>query len=301
MKSKNGKSGGSGRIKPKPILIAGSVLVLGYLALKTQSTKEAPTLPTKEAVQTPQNLIIETPREPKAYDTEAYTKEVKRVRAQAAARTLLGLKTLELKEENGLLTIPFRFTPRKLWCQGGDLDMMKYASNNITANEILISLEPTSGGKGDYVRTSVAALYNGLEGSFKLNAGSKQSYGLYICSDDKKGTSCKGKAVASAAGMTEELAKAGNSPKKSYIFYFQHVVLDKRGLETYKSDDPTDEFKKSIGTYLNKQKDLDSSEFEAAWKVSKVIRSTPSDVYDGRLQLSLPYGDTRCMRSDRSR
>lgn len=284
------------KVKAQYILFASGALLLGFIAMKTHSKKFPSKANVADDAALPDEVLRqETPQETKAFDSKAYKAQVARDRAQYAARARLGLKSIQLKEENGYLQIPFRFTPRKVWCQGGDLDTMKYASNDLSAKDILISLEPSSGGKGDSVRTSITALYEGVEHTFKVRSGNTQSYGLYICSDSKKGMSCKDKTLKPHGVISDEVAKAGNSPKGDYVFYFQHVVLDKKDLEIYASDDRSNDFKKSIGSYLSKQKDIENSEFEAAWKVADVTRSTSADVRDGRLLLSLPYNDPRCM------
>lgn len=298
MAAKGRKSDGSRKtIKFKQAVIAGSVLVLGLTAVNYRSKKVASkTVATEAPPIANASSYYEPPKESKPYDSKAHKAQVARKRAQYAARALLGLKSLELKEVDGLLRIPFRFTPHKVWCQGGDLDTMKYASKDLSANEILISLEPNGSGKGDFLRTSVAALYNGVEHTFKLQPGSSpQIYGLYICSDSKQGKSCKNKSLKSHAEISNDVSNANGSSKNNYIFYFQPVVFDKNSLEVYKSDDASDAFKDSIEAYLEKQKGIDSSELKAAWKVSKVIRSSSPEVQGGRLQLSLPYNDPRCM------
>lgn len=298
MAAKGRKSGGPGKLKTEQILIVGAALVIGYLVLRTGSKKASLKSSAPEAVapdETPQVAII---KQPKAYDSNADKVDVARARARFAARNVLGLKSLELKEKDGLLEIPFVFTPRKVWCQGGDLDTMKYAATNVAANEILISLEPSDGGKGDFVRTSVADLYKGVEHTFQVKAGGSQSFGLYICSDSKNAKSCKNKAVKSHADISKEAANAKDSEKNDYVFFFQHVVFDKNSLEVYRANDISESFKKSVAEYLTTQKDIDPSEFEKAWKVSKVMRSASADVQEGRLQLSLPYNDPRCMNRD---
>lgn len=280
------------------MLIVGVAVVLGVIALKMPSKKVSSKVEPREIARPSEaSPIQEIPEgESKAYDSKAYKDEITQMRAQFAARTMLGLKSLDLKEESGLVRIPFQLIPSKVWCQGGDLDTMKYASRDLGANEILISLEPSSGGKGDSLRTSVAALYKGIEHTFKLQPGNgTQSYGLYICSDSKNGTSCKDKIVKTHAEISKEASLANDAAKKDYLFYYQHVLLARNNLEVYRSDDTSDEFKKSIETYLNEQKDISSSEIQTAWKIASVMRSTSPDVKDDRLQLTLPYNDPRCM------
>lgn len=296
MPFKKPKPKGSRKIKPFSFSFALALLVLVSIAFKScpKRTTSNPSAPA--AAPSDEPVFQEAATEPEAYDSKAYEAELTRSRAQYAARALLGLKSMDLKESNGLLKVPFRFTPRKLRCQGGDLDTMKYASKDPGAKEILISLEPSDTGRGDFMRTSLSSLYGGVEHTFSLKPSSDaQSYGLYICSDSMNATSCKGKTLKSHAAMSEEFAKKSPSSKNDFIFYFQHVVLDKSGLEIYASEDWSEDFKKSIGSYLTKQKDLSASEFESAWKVSQVIRSTSADIRDGRLQLSLSYNDPDCM------
>lgn len=300
MAAKGRRPSGSKSVKPKHVLVVVAVVGLGFIALKIRPKKMTSKAPAREASVADEPAIQELPLEDiKPHDSKAYKEEVARKRVRFAARALLGLKSLELKETDGFLNIPFVFTPEKVWCQGGDLDTMKFVSKNIVANDILISLEPSGNEKGDSLRTSVAALYKGLEYTFKVKPGSARSYGLYICSDTKNEKSCKNKTLKTHEAMTNEVSAADGSAKDDYIFYFQHVVFDKNSLEVYRSNDASDEFKKSIETYLTKQKSIDTHEFQTAWKVSKVIRSNSADVEDGRLHLILPYNDPRCMNQGR--
>lgn len=293
------KPHGSRKIKAEHMLIAAAVVVLGMIAFKMRSKKMASKATTAEvdlpSEGTPLQGLYQA--EPTAYDSKAYKAEVAQMRAQFAAKTMLGLESMELKEENGLIRIPSQFIPRMVWCQGGDLDTMKYASKDVGADEFLISLEPNNGGKGDSLRTNLAALYKGIEHTFKVKPRSARSYGLYICSDSKNAASCKDKTLKTHAEIGKEAAQAKDSARKDYIFYYQHVLLDKNNLEVYKSNNTSEEFKKSIENYLRKRKGIDTAEFQTAWKVSNVMRSASPDVRDGRLRLTLPYNDPRCMGS----
>lgn len=281
------------KFKLEHILIVGVIIVLGLMAKKFQSKKMAARFIPVEVAPSPD--FQEVPIESGSDDPGDYENKLVEQRIRYAARNLLRLKTLGLKEVNGRLRIPFRFIPQKVWCQGGDLDTMKYASKDLGAKKVLITLESSDGRGGDSLRTSVSDLYKGIQHVFDLKPGQTKSYGLYICSDAGNGTSCKDKALKSHASMASEFARTRGSSANDNIFYYQHLVLDQKSLEVYESNDRSDTFKKSIGTYLTKQKDIEFSEFEAAWKVSNVMKSTAADIRDGRLQLSLPYNDPLCL------
>lgn len=280
------------------LLLIGCVIALGRSGSKKPAaeSREAPALLSREiSAQSPPKVF-----EP--FTAEAYRAEIEQKRARLAAKQFLGLKTLELTADNGVFKIPFTFKPRKVWCQGGDLDTMKYASDDPSAQDILISLEPLAAeGKGDFMRTSVAALYNGVEHVFKLKAADKpRTYGLYICTARTKTTSCKGKTLISHDEISKDLAQGGrDAAKKAYIFYFQQLILDKNILETYRTNDFSSVFRTSVEAYLISQKGVGRSEFQQAWDVSQVTRSKPADLRDGRVVLSLPHNDPRCMRAGR--
>lgn len=299
MAAKGRKPNSSMNVKGKHIIIVGAVIVLGIIVFKKRSKKILTDPAATQAIRSSEEAPLQelSQEEPKSYDPKAYKAEVARMRAKYASRAMLGLKSMDLKEKDGLLQIPFRFIPQKIWCQAGDLDTMKRLSKDPSANEFLISLEPSGGGKGDFLRTSVLALYKGIEHTFKLKPSSSHSYGLYICLDGGKGTSCKDKPLKTHSAISAEVANAKDTAKTDYIFYYQHVIFDKNSLEVYKSEDASDDFKKSIASYLKEQKDIDSAEFQAAWNVSKITGSSSADVQGERLQLSLPYNDPRCMGS----
>lgn len=174
---------------------------------------------------------------------------------------------------------------------------MKYASNDANADQILITIEPLGAGKGDYLRTNVVRLYENIDHVFKLKpSDSLQSYGLYICSDSSKATSCKSKTLASHAAISEEAVNAkgdAQAKKKDYIFYFQNLLLDKNNLETYRTDEFSGEFKAALESYLKNQK-LADSDIQTAWKLSNITRSQPIEIEDGKIILALPYNDPRC-------
>jgi hypothetical protein len=293
------QSKGSGSpIKLEYVLLGAAIVGLAYVSTKRK--KMAAEVPPEKAV-VQQEGIKSLPNDRTAIDPKAYQAELDSQRAKLGAASALGLTSLDLKLDDGAFPVPFAFVPKKVWCQGGDLDTMKYAIPKADAQEVLISLEPMSGGKGDAVYTSLNQLQKGFDHIFKLKpADGAQSYGLYICADSKKARSCKGKTLTSHDKMSDELAnRTAKSPKKDYVFYFQHMILDKNTIETYKSSDFTDGFKNQIGDYLKGQKGVSPNDFHAAWKLSNTTRSVPAEVVDGKILLSLPYNDPRCLGLDR--
>lgn len=298
MSSKNKGSGGGRATKPLHALIVLMALGLVFFVMRNRSRKTPGDNPGEQEISLlPDDTGLRT-SEPEGFDAKGYQATLDRRRALLAAKDLLGLKTLNLKSENDVLTIPFSFKPRKVWCQGGDIDTMKYASDNPAAMDILITIEPFSEqGKKDVLRTSVANLYKGLDNTFKVKAGEGTlSYGLYICSDSKKRGSCKDKALKSHADISQEMANAADSPAKvDYIFYFQHLLLGKDKLEVYRTNDFSDAFRTSVEAYLDSQRAVHRSEVRKAWKISEISRSESADIRDGRIVLSLPYNDPRCL------
>lgn len=283
-------------IKPEYALAFVALLGLVALVMKVRSKKMAAHPPARAADATTDSIQL-LPQAATEVETKSSQAELNKARARLAMNEAIGLKSLPLTDKDGLLEIPFRLKPQKLWCRGGDIDTMKYASNDPSSDQILITLEPLNGGKGDFLRTSVVKLYKGFDHVFKVkkNADSR-SYAVYLCSDSAKATSCKGKTLRSHAVVSDESAAAGaKAKKKDYIFYFQHLLLEDKSLVSYRMDDFSNGYRRLVGDFLKNQKGLNPSEVQEAWKTASLTRSLPPDVQGGRVSLALSYNDPRCM------
>lgn len=233
-----------------------------------------------------------------ALDVRKYQEELNRQRAQSAQARELGLKSLPLKNQGDTVTIPLSFVPEKVWCQGGDLDTMKYASKNDRAKDFIITLEGIDrGGKNPFVRTSLDDLYKGGSFSFTIPRPKEATaYGLYICTDSRKENSCQRKSMQTHARLSEQLAENPDKTRaEDRIFFFQNLVIDGKTVEAYRTDDFSNEFQKSISGHLNR-KGLSASEVQTAWKTNSILKSAPVDIRKDRIVLSLPYNDPRCVK-----
>jgi hypothetical protein len=231
-------------------------------------------------------------------DVRKYQEELNRERAQFARARELGLKSLPLKNQGETLTIPLSFVPEKVWCQGGDLDTMKYSAKNDRAKDFIITLEGINrGGKNPFIRTSLEELYKGVNTSFTIPKPKEATaYGLYICSDSRKENSCQQKTMQSHAKLSEQLAENPAKAKTDdRIFFFQNLVIDGRSIEAYRTDDFSQEFQRSISNHLVR-KGLSASEVQAAWKANSTLKSAPVDIRKDRIVLRLPYNDPRCIQ-----
>jgi hypothetical protein len=72
-------------------------------------------------------------------------------------------------------------------------------------------------------------------------------------------------------------------------------VIDGRSVETYRTDDFSHDFQKSVSGHLTK-KGLSASEIQTAWKTNSTLKSAPVDIRKNRIVLSLPYNDPRCLQ-----
>ncbi|WP_141731962.1 hypothetical protein [Oligoflexus tunisiensis] len=236
--------------------------------------------------------------QPSSVDVRQYQEELNRQRAQSAQARELGLKTLPLKPRGDTISIPLSFVPQKIWCQGGDLDTIKYATKNDRAKDLLITLEGIDrGGKNPFVRTSLQQLTQGANYTFTLPRPSEATaYGLYICSDSQKENSCQRKNLQTHASLSEQLAENPDAARAAdRIFFFQNLVIDGSRVEAWRTDDFSHEFQRSISNHLLK-KGLSASEVQTAWKTSSTLKSAPIAIRKDRIVLSLPYNDPRCLQ-----
>ncbi|HET9238490.1 MAG TPA: hypothetical protein VFO10_14615 [Oligoflexus sp.] len=231
-------------------------------------------------------------------DVKKYQEDLNRERAQFARARELGLKSLPLKNQGDTITIPLSFVPEKVWCQGGDLDTMKYASRNEQAKDFIITLEGIDrGGKNPFMRTSLDELQKGLNASFTIPRPKEAtSYGVYICSDSRKDNSCQRKGMLSHAKLSEQLAENPERARgEDRVFFFQNLVIDGKTVEAYRTDDLSNEFQRTITGHLTK-KGLSASDVQKAIKTNLTLKSAPADIRKDRIVFSLPYNDPRCIQ-----
>jgi hypothetical protein len=270
------------------------VLFRGKASEPTRMAAEAP--PLQESGKAQHVEVLSNSQPP--VDVRKYQAELNRERASFAQARELGLNTMPLKNRGDTVTIPVAFVPEKVWCQGGDLDTMKYASKNDRAKDFLITLEGIDrGGKNPFVRVSLDQLYKGANFNFTIPRPKEATaYGLFICTDSRKENSCQRKSMQTHAQLSEQLAE---NPEKTRaedrVFFFQNLVIDGRTVETYRTDNFSQDFQRSISGHLTK-KGLSASEIQTAWKTNSTLKSAPVQMRKDRIVLSLPYNDPRCLQ-----
>jgi hypothetical protein len=299
-KLKNPSKSRQSRI-PGSYLALGALALVVVLALTRENSKpeylsvevDTPTRGARAEAVPPLSNQSPTP------DVRKYQEELNRQRAQLAQARELGLKSLPLKPQGDTISIPLSFIPQKLWCQGGDLDTIKYATKNHRARDLLITLEGLDrGGKNPFVRTSLQQLSKGVNFTFTLpRPREATAYGLYICSDSQKENSCQRKNLQSHASLSDQLAENPDKARAAdRIFFFQNLVIDKSRVESWRTDDFSQEFQRSISSHLLK-KGLSAADVQTAWTINSTLKSAPLTIRKDRIVLSLPYNDPRCLQS----
>lgn len=286
---------------PKEYLLLG-VLVLGgvFLFIRGKGAPDSTSMPAESTPGTggkSTQVQVLANNQP-TVDVRKYQDDLNRERAQSAQIRELGLKSMPLKTQGDTVSIPLVFEPTKVWCQGGDLDTMKYASKNDRAKDFLISLEGLGrGGKNPFVRTSLEELYKGATYTFTIPKPKQATaYGLYICTDSRKENTCQRKSMETHAKLSERLAENPDKVRaEDRVFYFQNLVIDGKNVEAYRTDDLSNGFQRSITGHLSK-KGLSASEVQTALKTNSTIKSSPLDIRKGKIVLSLPYNDPRCIQ-----
>lgn len=286
---------------PKEYILIG-VLGLGaaffiYRSRGTEPTHMAAEAPVQPSAKGNQVQVLANNQPP--VDVKKYQEDLNRERAQFARARELGLKTLPLKNQGDTITIPLSFVPEKVWCQGGDLDTMKYASRNEHAKDFIITLEGIDrGGKNPFLRTSLDELQKGVNASFTIPRPKEATaFGVYICTDTRKDNSCQRKSMLSHAKLSEQLAENPDKARgEDRVFFFQNLVIDGKSVEAYRTDDLSNEFQKTITGHLTK-KGLSASEVQKAIKTNLTLKSAPPDIRKDRIVMSLPYNDPRCVQT----
>ena len=299
-KRKNEDKKSKGAIKPEYFLVAIAISGIGYYALRKsagqQNMSAVPVPGAASLSKTRPVEIISTIQTPA--DNNRAQLEMTEKRAQLGMIRMLGLKTLEFKNQGETISIPLSFIPKKIWCQAGDLDTLKHVAKNRSDKEFVISLEAIGRAqdKNPFVRVSLNELYQGADFTFTMpRPKDPVPYGLYICSDFKKQNACQHKSAESHAEISAELGKKSDNPLTiDNIFYFQQIIVSNKKAEAYRSNDYSDSFKKSMRESLVNKQGITPADFKTAWEMNSTMKSTPADVKEGKIILSLPYNDPRC-------
>lgn len=286
---------GPSGLQMKHLAIAAVIIVLGFLIFRKRSSQLAAPAYKANVASTDTGTAILSEENGEKFDKAAYAQDVLSMRKKAFAARALGLKTLSLTKTKGKVAIPFEFIPRKVWCQGGDLDTIKYAVTKQNSKEVLISLESLSGDSvSEGLHVSHENFIKGFSHTFMVkDSSSLKSLSLSICTDRKKSGSCKKAQVMSQAKLNSALGEKSNQLAGEFLFYFQHLLFNGDTVQAYRSDVFDAHYKKSLASYLDKV-DVSKDEVQKAWKLNNTIKSNPLDVRGGKIVLSLPYNDPRC-------
>lgn len=298
-RQQNSGSNDSGVFQVKHVLIAAAIVAFVFLAIRVRKTQmvQAAKPEVEEKIDSAPVLLDNKATD--NFNKDAYERELIQYRKKVHNIRALGLKSLTLTKVKGKVSIPFEFVPKKVWCQGGDIDTIRYATSKTSAKEVLIALETMGSNKvSETLRVSVDNLVAGFEHTFLLDGGvGDKSLSLSICTDRKKTNSCKKANVIDQNTLNNTLGANFNQTDKDYLFYFQHLIYNGESVQTYRSDMFHSDFKKKLSGFLEKA-DVDKDESDRAWKLNRTIKSNPVDIVKGKIVLSLPYNDPRCMPSN---
>ncbi len=282
--------------KQQQILIGVGVLLVAIFFLKIcknsnvdrifPSPSPAPTSSEKPNAQpNRQPSLLESPQFAKNNEKEVIAQQLK-----FAQLDRLGIKTLPLKAGKNGLELHVEVTPRPVWCQAGDLDVIKRYIDDTKTSNVLITIEtPDHALAADPRHVSLLQLFKPIRLSFtlkKVSASTKAELGLYICSDRGKTNKCGTKSPV-LPNQQDDYSRKGDA-----IFYFQQFFVGGGKLTSYKSGEFTESFKKGLTDYLAEQ-NL-PTEVDKAWKTAKVLRSDPVAIKNDRVYVYLSHNDPKC-------
>ena len=281
---------------PKYLVIGGAI-VLVFLFFKNRYKRQIPAEieRTQQVAPAPVNqpLIIDSKKE----QDQSQAQFLKQ-RTDYMKREKLGIQRIPLNS-GGEVKLSVELRPKAIWCQAGDLDMMRRVIDDSEAKEIILSLESVKGDElAKPVRLSLAELYKGVKTTFALKgiaATSNENVFLSICSDRRKKNQCHGLKVVdlNQVNVSVQKLKKGNNLKGDYLFYFQNFFIAKGELVTYRSDDYSKKYRDEVEAYLKKEA-VQVGNFDSNWKKGQAIRSTPIAVEGKVLVINLPHNDPKC-------
>lgn len=294
-------SSGSPKKKAYVFATLAAIGVLYFLTLDpntindTKMTAKPPTeaAPSAKAPSTPVEVLPEVSEPKQSPET------LRRLRDRAFNDRELGIKGLKVAVNDGVLTIPLNFTAEKQWCRGGDLDTVKFMTQDMMKDDFLISIESLTGKtRGDRIRVSANTLYSGVARDFKIPLkNNPESLGLFICKDAEKKNTCRGKELKSHGELSNLFASSKTkdaAAAKDFQIYFQNFVVKDGELLTYDNSNITQEHTGKLKGQLSKEYNLSGKDFNAALEINKVLRSVPAKIEGKTIMLSLPYNDPRC-------
>lgn len=297
--STGSSSGGSNK---KKLALLGLAIAGGLFYLFQDETPAPETPPAMPAREAPPPQQFNIPKPPEIISDNTPTQgpvDMEKFRKRAYANKELGVKKLKLGLNNGVMKIPLKFHPHKRWCQGGDLDTIKFLRPDPNADEFLVTIESITGKqRGDKMRVSAKKLLEGFDRDFSIPIRKDtESLGLYICRDKGKTNTCRSKVVTTHADITESIAdkKTTNEAlNKDYVLYFQNFIVKDGELLTYSNDDVRPETIIKLRKHLTGEYGVETPDFNAAYEINKVLRSVSAKIENGTIKLNLPYNDPRC-------
>lgn len=287
----------SGKSKVLYPFILLTLAVLGYYALK--APPKAVVTQSLQAVK-PLATAFTKAEDVKPEEKAAEEISLNKRRVVMLGQSQVGISSLKTSAKDGNIEVPFELKAQKLWCQAGDIDTIRYSNDNNFEKNIVISLESLKDNtRLAFIKVSTEDLYKGVKHSFNIRSfGAGDSLGLFICKSTDGKTSCKSKQLISHEkinGLVSNEETAKEARKNDYIYYFQSLVLGADSINTFAANDYLGKDKSALIKQLSAQFSLKEKDFEAAWRYSSVLNSLAARIDSGKILLTLPYNDPKCM------
>jgi len=220
----------------------------------------------------------------------------------------LKISNVFLNGDDKTLTIEVKFLPQKLWCQAGDLDIMRIDQRNDGSPPLLMTIETLAGGKSEkYVkRFQLIQLNKPNSFTFTIkNSGDPLYMGLFMCQDKFGDGSCSKKKLTLFSEIYDQYLKQltwgsteiGRYPVQDHVYYFQFLTIkDKRLYIGDPSLFAQKNYKNALGNYLNlADSSLNAEQLtEMVAGYSKNTGSLAAMKTPEGLSFKLPFNDPRC-------
>ncbi|MBC7660624.1 MAG: hypothetical protein H7249_13085 [Chitinophagaceae bacterium] len=231
--------------------------------------------------------IIEARTDPRSHEAIA------RERQTYSLQLMTGLKQIDAKKSGSTLT--FRFGPKSeaVYCLLGDFDFIKGSVNSLTADVMLISIEPLTGDSSKAIRyrVSMKDIAEGKVFNAQLPVESKsKDYGVYLCTDYQKTNVCSSKKLLSS----NEWNTAIRSEKElDRVLYYQMLTVAKENVYLIPSKNwdtkSIDNLKARLAPIIQSPESIDLLK-----KNIEQLQSVPARVTKDLLELLLPHKASNC-------
>lgn len=206
------------------------------------------------------------------------------------------------------LKLAVRFQPQKLWCQVGDLDIIRIDQRNDRQPPLLMTIEPLHDKtfKSQVRRIKWTQLQKARRFVFQLEADDAPRYlGLFICQDKLGDGSCRKKRLTAFSEIYDQYLKQlkwgstaiGRYPVQDHLYYFQFLTIKNKRL--YVGDPSLFEqknYEEAFGAYIDEaDASVDADELaKVVAEYSKNTGSLAAQRTEDGLVFHLPFNDPRC-------